>query len=72
MTGLNVAVALFAAFMLVRHLPAAVRALRGRTEEGRAGRPGVAAALVPLTNVVLALALLAMAVKGLAGVLIRR
>jgi hypothetical protein len=27
---------------------------------------------VPLTNVVLALALLAMAVKGLAGVLIRR
>ncbi|HEX9050485.1 MAG TPA: hypothetical protein VF841_08145 [Anaeromyxobacter sp.] len=64
MTTLNVLAALFAVFMLVRHAPRAVRLLRG--EGARAG------AMVSLLNVALALGILVMAVKGLAGLLISR
>jgi hypothetical protein len=63
-TALNVAAALFAVFMLVRHAPRAVRLLRG--EGARAG------AIVSLVNVALAIGILVMAVKGLTGVLISR
>jgi hypothetical protein len=64
-TTLHVLAALFAVFMLVRHLPGARALLR---KEGRA-RP---MALVAAVNVVLALAILAVAVKGLVGGLISR
>jgi hypothetical protein len=71
--GVHAAVAVFAAYMLVRHLPPALRALRGRGREGEGGeRPPPVAALVPVLNVLLAVAILALAVKGLAGALIRR
>ena len=63
-TSLNALFALFAVFMLVRHVPRAVRLLR--TEGARAG------AIVSLLNVALALGILVMAVKGLAGVLVSR
>lgn len=63
---LQVVAGLFAVYMLVRHVPLAVRALRGGGEH-RAGR-----AVVPIVNVLLALAILAVAVKGLAGALITR
>lgn len=59
MTGFHALVALFAAYMLVRHLPRVVRLLRS-------GGPRFAAAL-EIVNVVLALAVLAFALKGLAG-----
>lgn len=65
MTLLNVAAGLFALYMLSRHLPAALRALRAPPD---ARRPG--GAIVPIVNVVLALAILAMAVTRLAGGLI--
>ncbi len=65
MKALNVLVALFAAFMLFRHGPRAVSLLRGQD------RPG-AMAVVSLVNVVLAVALLALAVKGILGGLISR
>jgi hypothetical protein len=60
------AAALFAVYMLARHGPGAWSALRGRRPGGRAG------AVVPILNVVLALAILVVAVKGLAGALISR
>jgi hypothetical protein len=62
----NAVAALFAAYMLVRHVPRAVAALSGRQDARRAG------ALVALLNVVIALAVLVVAVKGLATGLIRR
>ncbi len=64
MTTLNAVAALFAVVMLVRHGPRAVRLLRG---DGP--RP---AAIVSALNVALALGILVMAVKGLAGALISR
>jgi len=64
---LQVAAGLFAVFMLVRHVPLALRALRRGDDEHRGGR-----AIVPILNVLLAVAILAMAVKGLAGALISR
>jgi hypothetical protein len=63
-TTLNVLAALFAVYMLVRHAPRAARLLRA---DG-AG----AAAIVSALNVALAVGILAMAVKGLAGALISR
>jgi hypothetical protein len=71
MLRLHVAFALFGVFMLARHLPAAVRVLRGRPL-GREARPALAGAAMPLVNVLLALVILAVAVKGLLGVLIWR
>ena len=64
MKGLNALIALFAAFMLFRHGPRAVAVLRGRGS----GAMGI----VSIVNVVLAVALLAVAVKGLVGGLISR
>jgi hypothetical protein len=64
-TSLHVLAALFATFMLVRHLPGA-RALLRKEERTRP------MALVAAVNVVLALAILAVAVKGLVGGLISR
>jgi hypothetical protein len=63
----NAVAALFAAYMLVRHVPRAVAALRGPAREG-----GRTLALVALLNVGLALAVLVVAVKGLAAGLISR
>jgi hypothetical protein len=63
---LQVAAGLFAIYMLARHVPLALRALRS-SEERRPGRT-----IIPILNVVLALAILAVAVKGLAGALITR
>lgn len=62
MTGLNVVVALFGAFMLVRHGPRALRLVRGQGPR--------AMGIVSLLNVVLAVVILAVAVKGLMGGLI--
>jgi len=62
MTGLNVVVALFGAFMLVRHGPRALGLLRGEGPR--------AMGIVSLLNVLLAVAILAVAVKGLMGGLI--
>ena len=62
----QVAVGLFALYMLVRYVPLASRALRRRGPGDSASR-----ALIPLLNVLLAVALLALAVKGLARTLIR-
>jgi hypothetical protein len=64
MSGFDVVVALFAGFMMVRHAPRAVRALRG---EGRG-----TAAMVSIVNVVLAAVIFVVAVKGMVGVLISR
>ncbi len=63
---LQVAAGLFAVYMLVRHVPLALRAL-SRSEEHQPGR-----AIIPILNVLLALAILAVAVKGLAGALISK
>jgi hypothetical protein len=60
----HAAAALFAVYMLSRHGPRAVAAVRGRRPEDRAG------ALLPLVNVALALVILVVAVKGLATGLI--
>jgi hypothetical protein len=65
MRALDVLVALFAGFMLVRHVPRAAALLRGEAQ-------GRAMAIVSLVNVALAIALLALAVKGIAGRLISR
>jgi hypothetical protein len=65
MRALDVLVALFAGFMLVRHVPRAAVLLRGEPQ-------GRAMAIVSLVNVALAIALLALAVKGMAGRLISR
>jgi hypothetical protein len=62
MKGLDVILALFAGFMLVRHGPRAVALLRGRGSRSMG--------VVSLVNVLLAVAILAVAVKGLVGVLI--
>ncbi len=64
----NAVAALFAVYMLVRHVPRTVAALRApRAGDGR--RP---ATFVALLNVVLALAVLVVSVKGLAAALINR
>jgi len=63
-TALNAVAALFAVLMLVRHGPRAVRLVRA----GGARAP----AIVSVLNVALALGILVMAVKGLAGALISR
>jgi hypothetical protein len=65
LTSLHVLAGLFAAYMLFRHLPGARAVLR---REGRS-RP---MAIVSAANVVLALAILAFAVKGLVAGLISR
>lgn len=65
MRALDVLIALFAGFMLVRHIPRAAALLRGEAQ-------GRAMAIVSLVNVALAIALLALAVKGIAGRLISR
>lgn len=64
MTTLNAVFALVAAFMLLRHVPRAVRLLR--TDGSRAD------AVVSILNVVLAAVILVLAVKGLSGALIAR
>lgn len=64
-TTLNLAVALFAAYMLVRHLPGAWALVRGQAR----GRP---MAMVSVVNVVLALAILGFAVRGLTASLLGR
>jgi hypothetical protein len=64
-TTLNVVVALFGVYMLVRHLPGAWALVRGRTQ----GRP---LAVVSAVNVVLALAILGYALRGLAASLLGR
>jgi hypothetical protein len=67
--ALQVTAGLFAIYMLARHAPQAVRALLRSAAPGerRMGR-----AVVPILNVILALAILVVAVKGLVGALIRR
>lgn len=62
-TALHGVVALFAGFMLFRHGPRAVGLFRGGPRA-----PGI----VSLVNVLLAVAILAVAVKGLMGGLISR
>ncbi len=64
MTGLHALAALFAGFMLVRHGPRALALLRGEGPR--------AMGIVSAVNVVLAVAILAVAVKGLARVLMSR
>jgi hypothetical protein len=64
MIGFDVVVGLFAVFMLVRHGPRAVAVVRGRAPR--------AMGLVSVLNVVLAVAILAVAVKGLVSGLISR
>jgi hypothetical protein len=64
MRGFHLLAALFGAYMLVRHGPRAAAALRGRDRGARA--------VVAVLNVLLAVAILAVAVKGIAGVLISR
>ena len=65
LVSLHVLAALFAVYMLIRHLPGA---LALRRSEARSAP----AALVAGVNVLLALAILAFAVKGLVGGLISR
>ena len=60
----NVVVALFAGYMLVRHLPGAWALVRGRAQ----GQP---LAIASAVNVVLALVILGYAVRGLAVSLAR-
>ncbi len=62
---LHVLAAVFAAYMLVRHLPGA----RALVRRDPGARP---MAIVSLVNVLLAAAILAFAVKGLVGGLISR
>ncbi len=64
MTTFQILAAAFASYMLVRHGPTAFRVLRGEAPR--------AMGMVALVNVVLALAILAVAVKGLVSVLISR
>jgi hypothetical protein len=66
MIGFDVLVGLFALFMLVRHGPRAVGVLRGTGQGPRA------MGLVSVLNVLLAVAILAVAVKGLVSGLISR
>jgi hypothetical protein len=62
--GLHLVIALFAGFMLLRHGPRAVALLRGKGPR--------AMGVVSVLNVLLAVAILAVAVKGLVGSLISR
>ncbi len=62
MRGFHVLAAAFAVFMLVRHAPRALRLVRGEGPR--------AAAIVAVLNVALAVAILAIAVKGIMGGLI--
>jgi hypothetical protein len=64
-TTLNAVVVLFAIYMLARHLPGAWALVRGRAQ----GRP---LAVVSAVNVVLALAILGYAVRGLTVSLLGR
>lgn len=64
MKGVDAVLALFAAFMLVRHVPRALGLFRGSAPR--------AMALVSLVNVALAVAILVVAVKGILGSLISR
>ena len=64
MPTFHVLAALFAVYMLLRHLPRVVRLVRSPERRG--------AVVIPLANVVLALAILAAAVKGLVGAVISR
>ncbi len=64
MTAFHVLAALFAVYMLLRHLPAVLRLARSREHRG--------GMVIPLVNVVLAVAILAVAVKGIVGALISR
>ncbi len=64
MIGFDVVVALFGLFMLVRHGPRAVALLRGQGSRSMA--------MVSLLNALLAVAILAVAVKGLVGRLMSR
>ncbi|HEX9400613.1 MAG TPA: hypothetical protein VF912_10935 [Anaeromyxobacter sp.] len=64
-TSLHVLAALFAVYMLVRHLPGASALARGQARS----RP---LAFVAAVNVLLALAILGFAVKGLVAGLISR
>jgi hypothetical protein len=65
MTGLNALAGLFAAYMLVRHAPGVRALFRGDARSRPMG-------IVAVANVVLALAILAVAVKGLVAGLISR
>ena len=65
MTSLHVLAALFGGYMLVRHLPGASALVRGQGHS----RP---MAFVAAVNVLLALAILGFAVKGLVAGLISR
>jgi hypothetical protein len=60
MRTFDVVVAIFAAFMLVRHVPRALSLLRGQGQQR-------AMAVVSLVNVALAVALLVFAFKGILG-----
>ncbi len=64
-TTLNVVFALFAAYVLLRHLPRAWALVRGRAK----GQP---MAMVSAVNVVLALVILGYAVRGLTAGLLGR
>ena len=63
--ALHVVAALFSGFMLVRHVPRARTLIGGEAR----GRP---MAIVSAVNVVLALAILAVAARGLVGALLHR
>jgi hypothetical protein len=65
---LHAVAGLFALYMLLRHAPGALALLRRRA--GDAPRPPMA--IVSAVNVVLALAILAVAVRGLVAALLRR
>lgn len=60
MKTLDILVAIFAAFMLIRHGPRALLLLRGQGEQRAMG-------IVALVNVALAIALLVFAFKGFVG-----
>jgi hypothetical protein len=66
MKTLDVLVALFAAFMLFRHVPRALALLRGRSQGPRA------MAMVSIVNVALAVALLVFSLRGLVSGLASR
>lgn len=63
----NAVAALFAVYMLARHVPRALAALRAPRASARRS-----AAVVALLNVGLALAVLVVSVKGLAAALMHR
>jgi hypothetical protein len=64
MTTFQILAAAFASYMLVRHGPRALRVVRGEGPR--------AMGMVSILNVVLAIAILAVAVKGFLRVLISR